>query len=432
MNFQGLTPPQESSSTATRLEGIPSTAASCPTFQFLPLVTRPAWFTVLWAVIFVTSGGSALRGLPPGQANPSENQLDPQKIFEEALEAQKRGDMAVAVDKFRELVRLHPEMTAAHANLGVALVSLGRFDEAITEYNLALTEAPGDPALRLDLGLAHYKKGDFAGAAAQFAALQKENPGDIRIATLLANCEVQLGLAAQAVALLAPFEKSSPDNLDLEWALGTALIRLGDTRKGLERVQKVADQGQNAEAYQLAANLYLGLTYFDVAKRDAEAVLRLKPRTPKAHVVLGMVADYSGNEKTAEEEFQKALELDPNDLQARVELGSVYANERKLDAAREQLNRALEQDPKNYSALYLLGRVERVKGNLPAALKNFESAERENPEWLMPHVELTTLYYLLKRPEEGEREKKIVDQLRAAEREKHADTRIILPRVPSQ
>jgi hypothetical protein len=34
------------------------------------------------------------------------------------------------VRKYQELLRLHPDMAAARANLGVVLVSLGRFDEA--------------------------------------------------------------------------------------------------------------------------------------------------------------------------------------------------------------------------------------------------------------------------------------------------------------
>jgi tetratricopeptide (TPR) repeat protein len=356
---------------------------------------------------------------------------DPEQLFRQAYEAQQRGDAALAVSKYQELIKFHPDVVAAYANLGVVLVSLGQYDEAITQYHIALAQAPDDPALRLDLGLAYYKKGDFAGAAAQFAAVHKGDPANVRVATLLGNCQVQLGLIGQALALLQPLEKANADDLDLEWALGMALIRSGDTREGLERVQKFADQRQSVEAYQIAANLYLGLTYFDQAKRDAEAVIRLNPHMPKAYVVLGMVDDYSGDEKGAQQEFEKALEIDPNDVQARVQLGSVFYNQRKLEAARRELDRALAQDPNSFSALYLLGRVERAQGNLQAAVKDLESAERQSPQWLLPHVELTALYYLMKRPDDGAREKAIVDQLRDEERQRKAETRIILPQVPS-
>lgn len=357
---------------------------------------------------------------------------DPQQLFQKALADQQAGDAELAAKEYEDLLSLHPEVTAAHANLGVVLVSLGRFDEAIAQYHFALAEAPDDPKLRLDLGLAYYKKGDYTAAAAEFAALHKDDPSDVRVATLLGTCESHIGLDAAAVELLTPLEAANASNLDLEWALGQALIHVGQTREGLERVQKVADEGQVIEAYQTAANLYLGLTYFDKAKRDAEAVIRLDPRQPKAYVVLGMVADYSGDEQGAAEQFEKALKLDPTDLQARVQLGSVFYTERKLDDARRELNRALTQDPKSYSAIFLLGQVERAQGNLSAAMKDFETAEGESPEWLRPHVELVALYYQMKRPADGAREKEIVDRLMAEERQRRASTRVILPQVPSQ
>ncbi|HEV2194075.1 MAG TPA: tetratricopeptide repeat protein [Candidatus Acidoferrum sp.] len=357
---------------------------------------------------------------------------NPQQIFQEAAQAQQRGDNELAARKYQEVIQLNPNVVAAHANLGVVLVSLGRYDEAITQYNVALAEAPGNPELRLNLGLAYYKKGDFAGAAAQFASLHKENPTDLKVATLLGNCQVQLGLVEQSLALLEPLEKPNPDNLDLEWSLGMALLRAGQTQEALQRIQKVADQGQNAEAYQLAANLSIGLTYFDQARRDAEAVLRLNPKATKAHVVLGMADDYSGNEKEAEVEYEKALQIDPQDLQALLRLANDFITERKLDAARQQLDRVLALDANSLVARYELARVERAEGNLSAAVKDYETVAQQSPEWLQPHVELAALYYQVKRPEDGAREKEIVDNLRSKEQARRGQNRIISPQVPPQ
>ena len=359
-------------------------------------------------------------------------QPDPKQLFQEADQAQQSGDYNTAVKDYEQLVRIHPEIVSAQANLGVALAALGRYDEAIRQYEIALAEAPDDPALRLDLGLAYYKKGDFAGAGAQFAALHKAKPDDVRIATLLGNCQVQLGLVGEALALLDPLEKANPDNLDVEWALGTALIRAGQTREGLERVQKVADRGHSIEAYQLAADLYLGLTYFDQARTDAEAVIKLNPKMPKAYVVLGLVDDYAGDPKGAAEEYQKALQLDPKDLQARLQLANALYILRKLDAARQQIEQLLAQDPKSSAGLYERGRIENAQGQLPAALKDFQTVEKSDPAWLLPHVDLAALYFRLNQPSDGARERKIVDQLRAQERKRRDQNHIISPQIHSQ
>lgn len=372
----------------------------------------------------------ALKATPAGQT--AQPPPDPQKLFEQARAAQESGDTKVAVQKYQELIRLYPDMVAARANLAVALASLGRFDDAIEQYDVALAEAPGDPALRLDLGLAYYKKNDFAGAAAQFALVHASKPDDVRATTLLGNCDVQLGLVNQALALLSPLEKTNGDNLDLEWALGTALIRAGKTRDGLERIQKVADRGHNIEAYQLAADLYLGLTYFDQARQDAEAVIRLNPKIAKAYVVLGLVDDYAGNPAAAADQYQKALQIDPKDPQALLQLANALYIQRKLGDARSKIDRLLSIDPESSPARYELARIERAEGELPAALKDLETVEEQDPQWLLPHVDLTALYYRMNRPEDGAREKKIVDQLRAEERNRRNENHIISPQVPAQ
>ena len=171
---------------------------------------------------------------------------------------------------------------------------------------------------------------------------------------------MQLGLVSQALALLEPLEKANPNNLDLEWAVGTALIRAGQTVEGLQRVQKVADLGNNAEAYQLAADLSIGLTFFDQARRDAEAVIRLNPNVAKAYVVLAMIDDFAGNEKDAEEQYRKALQIDPKDLQAHIQLANAFLIDRKLDEARQEIDRALSVDANSLVARYELARVERA------------------------------------------------------------------------
>ncbi|MGH9351167.1 MAG: tetratricopeptide repeat protein, partial [Terriglobia bacterium] len=99
--------------------------------------------------------------------------------------------------------------------------------------------------------------------------------------------------------------------------------------------------------------------------------------------------------------------------------------------ARQHLTRALEMQPTSAPAHYELGRVERAAGQLEAAVKELKAAEQENPGWLEPHVELTALYYRLKRPEDGAREKKIVDRIRTEQQQRGTQSHIISPGVPS-
>lgn len=354
---------------------------------------------------------------------------DAQALSQEAYEALRRGNPALAAREYRQLLEAHPEMVAARANLAAALVSLGRFDEAIAQYQTALKEEPGNRSLQFDLAIAYFRKGDYMQAAQRFAAIHDREPANVRVATLLANCELHLRQVDQAILLLEPLEEANPDNLDLEWVLGMALARAGRPREALTRVEKVATRGHNGEAYQLAAVLHMGLTDFDKARSDAEAAVRINPRASNAYLTLAMLDGYSGDEKSAAEEYVKALKANPRNLQARTQLGVIYYNQRKLDDARQQFNEALTLNPKSFLALYELARVERAQGHLDVAVKELESCVRQDPRWLPPHVELAALYYLLKRPQEGAKEKAIVQQL-MAEKQQHGPEPSVMGSLP--
>ena len=341
---------------------------------------------------------------------------DPQQLFQEAAEAQQHGDAALAVRKYQELLRLHPEVIGAHANLGLVLVSLARFDEAVAQFRAAVALAPGDRSLRTNLAMAYYQKGDLPNAIREFSSLLKEAPGDIQTATLLGNCYVREGHPAQAVSLLTPLAASHPDDVSLQLTLGWALVRAGRTKEGLERIDQLAQQTNSAEAYMGAATAQLRLEALDQARRNVDAALRLNPHLTGLHTLSGMIAADFGDYVGAEAAFEEELEANPNDVQAQLNLGSVLYSQRKLDAAREHLERALELAPASSQALYDLALVERAQGHMEAAVKDLEKVVGKDPQWLEPHVELAALYYRLNRPQDGAKEKQIVDRLVSEQR----------------
>src|SRR5437867_8939358 len=91
----------------------------------------------------------------------------PQELVQDALQKQQAGDLEGAVPEYREFLKLHPEATAIHSNLGAALAGLGRFEEAIPEYKIALRQSPRLPGARLNLALSYYKMGRISDAASQ-------------------------------------------------------------------------------------------------------------------------------------------------------------------------------------------------------------------------------------------------------------------------
>jgi len=54
-----------------------------------------------------------------------------------------------------------------------------------------------------------------------------------------------------------------------------------------------------------------------------------------------------------------------------------------------------------------------MTGHYAEAAAALELLEKQDPDWLDPHIQLASLYYKLHRPEDGERERQIVQRLEA-------------------
>jgi tetratricopeptide (TPR) repeat protein len=352
-------------------------------------------------VAFLIAAGAACAQAP-----------SPEQLFRDAVAAQQRGDDALAVRDYRELLKRYPDSIEVRANLGAALAKLNRYDEAIEQY-LAVLVKKDNAGLRLNLALAYYKKGAWRDAAQQLGTLRAAQPNDARVATLLADCYANLGQDEKAIAILKPEAAARPDDLSVAWLLGSALIRTGHRREGLGLVDRVALEGNRPEAYLLAGRTALKLNEFESARDYANVAARLNSQLPGLDTLRGTVLSYLGDTDGAAAMLRKAVEADPKDFDAQVGLGAVLHTNRDLDGARRHLQNALQLKPDSAVARYEWARLERSEGQVEAAARDFEKVVHDDPTWAQPHVELAALYFRLNRQEDGDKERAIFDRLTA-------------------
>lgn len=342
--------------------------------------------------------------------NPSVEQL-----FRAAVEAQQHGDFPTAVRDYRQLLQLQPDLADARANLAAALVHLGRFEEAIPEYRTALEADPNNNAIRLNLALAYYKKADYRSSATELSTLHAAQPNDTRIATLLADCYSKLGEDSHAVATLAQLQPAHRDDLDIAFVLGSALARTGKTAEGAALLERVAKQGNSADAYLLAGSALLKMNEKARALEDLQAAARISPNLPGLLTQLGIAEEGNGDDAQAEKDLRQALESNQDDFEATVHLGGILYARRDLDRARIYIERALQLQPSSTFAIYEMALLKSVTGNVDAAVADLEKVVKADPQWLEAHVQLAALYYKLHRPADGLRERQTVDRLTAGQ-----------------
>jgi tetratricopeptide (TPR) repeat protein len=345
-------------------------------------------------------------------------QRDPDRLLSDAIQAQQRGDYQSAITGYRQLLRLRPDNVEAKVNLGASLAHIGQFDEAIAIYKSVLASLKDKNMVRLNLGLAYYKKGDLANAREQFTALHQVQPNNVQVAILLGDTEIKLGDAESASSMLEPLERANSENSDFDYVLGLAMIKSGRRRDGVPRLEKAAQLGHSGDAYMLAGATLLDLNEFEPARRDLESALRLAPQLPGLQTMVGMARDKTGDQKAAEPAFREAIQQNPDDFEANLYLGALLYKQRHLDEAKGYLEHAVQLKPTDVMARYESAMLKSTSGEYEAAAKQLEGVVKDNPDWLEPHVELTSLYYKLHRPSDGAKERAIVDRLTAEQQAK--------------
>src|ERR1035437_552106 len=348
-------------------------------------------------------------GQAPMQASPTEAD----EFLRKGIAAQQSGDLKSAIEDYRKALAIRPELAEVRANLGAALAAAGQFDAAIEEDTRALAVAPDKTAVRMNLALAYYKKGDFRRARPEFAAVHAAKPLDLSAAMLLGYADIKLEKGSAAVDLLLPLERGRESNMDLEYVLATAMIQSGKEAEGLPRMEKVARATRAADAYVIAGSTRLHRREFHEARADLDAAVELDPSIPGLFTMVGQARDALGDTDAALPAFQAALRSDPRDFTANLYLGTMRLKQRDFDSARPLLELALELEPKMPQARLQMAKLNAMTGKNAEAAATLEDLEKADPNWLDPHIELAPIYYKLHRPEDGQRERDIVQQIEA-------------------
>lgn len=349
--------------------------------------------------------------------------LSPQQLVDDAMQKQKAGNLAGAVAGYKQFLKLHPEATPIHTNLGVALAGLGRYEEAVSEYKIALKQSPTFPAARLNLALAYYKMGYISEASTQLVRVHRAEPSNMQAITLLGDCYLRMGQNKETIALLEPLSKTRPDDLAIAYMLGTALLRDKQREKGAAVIDRILRNGDSAESH-----LLLGMTKFEAleypdAIADLTKAAELNPELPDVYSYLGQAQMASGDMKAARDAFEKELKVNPNDFESNVRLAVLSKEDGNYDRAHQLLNRALLVRPEDPGALYQVGATYLAAGNLNRALPALEKVVKQYPNFLEAHVSLAQVYYRMKRKEEGDREREIVQKLKAQQDAEQSKTK---------
>ena len=337
----------------------------------------------------------------------------PEAALQAAVAAHQAGNLDVAITLYREYLKSDPANVMALSNLGAALARQGRYAEAVQSYQAGLKRAPANVGLTLNLALAYYKLGNLTDAAKELSAVRALAPDNQQAIVLLADTWLQFGENKKVIELLTPVQKQKPDDLGICYMLGTALVRDRREDEGQRILEPIFRRGDSAEARLLIGTAKLNAADFTGALVELAKAVELNPDLPSVNAYYGQALMETGDAAGAAKAFQKELALNPNHFASNLNTGVLLKQEQHYDEALKYLERALRVRPGDFGVRYQQGAVYLAQGKVEDARKMFEAIVKEAPQFTEAHVTLATIYYRLKRKEDGDRERAIVAKLNA-------------------
>jgi tetratricopeptide (TPR) repeat protein len=338
---------------------------------------------------------------------------NPESVLARAVGFHQAGDLENAIKEYQTFLAERPDHTNARSNLGAVLARLGRFQEAIDQYNRALLLDGNNPGIRFNLAVAFYKSARIVPASKELekvVALQPETPN---ATLLLADCYLQMGEYPKVIALLAPQEAKYPENKALAYLLGTALLRDQQVEKGQQQIEKIMRGGDSAEVHMLLGTTHLMSADYAKAAQEFAAAAKLNPKLPTVHSYYGRALSMTGNTDEAKEEFRRELETNPNDFDANLQMGVILKQDQNPDEALKYFQRALLVRPDEPNARFYIESLHVGQGKYAEALPALEKLVKDAPDFVEAHVMLATVYYRLRRKADGDRHQAIVNRLNA-------------------
>jgi len=233
----------------------------------------------------------------------------------DALATQSRVNEAI--DQYERALSLNPDDALTHNNLGLMLASQGWPNEAIFHYERALLLNPDD-------ALSHYNLGNMF-----------KTQG--RINEAIAQYERALSL--------------NPDNALAHNNMGLALAMQGRISEAINHFEcALSLNPDSANAHNNLGNMFMAQDRPNEAIAQYERALSLNPDDSMAHNNLGNVLRAQDRIDQAIIHYERALSLNPDNALAHKNLGSVLALQGRMSYATAHLERALSLQPDNVTA----------------------------------------------------------------------------------
>ena len=213
------------------------------------------------------------------------------------------------------------------------------------------------------------------------------------------------------------------------YRMGECLLRLDRMPEAFHAFQLATESDPgNVGAHLRIGEFMVSAGLPEGARREAEIALRADPRNSEAVALMGAAFEKMGDKHDAIATYEKALALDPKRPATAVALADLYNQDDQTHKAQEVLESAAKANPKSATALLALGRLHEQEGEIGGAELAYRAAVKaeDTPD---TNLRLAQFLQRTSRIAEAEQVLRRVDSLQPASGTELADFELISGRA---
>jgi tetratricopeptide (TPR) repeat protein len=336
-----------------------------------------------------------------------------QELYSQAKAAQSRSDLAGAIAKYEEILRIAPQLGPAYNNLGALYFRQRDYQKAAGVLEQGLKINPAMLSASALLGISLFEMGEYARARPRLEAALRANAGDANAQMFLAKDLTKLGDWDAAAAQLRQLAGAQPKNQEVWYLLAKVYMKLSE--QSLAKMNSI--DPNSVLAHELSAEMMEAMNNYDGAAVELKKAVEMAPERPGAHYKLGDAYLVLSQLDSASEQFRAELAVDPANCMARWRIGSVVLLKNgSPEEALADMNQALSACPSLTDA-----RVDRARALIKLdrnteAVKDLEAAVKADPTEASVHFLLAKTYRALGRTAEAQAEMQAFSKLEESAR----------------
>ena len=336
-----------------------------------------------------------------------------QDLYAQAKAAQARGDVATAIARYEEILRVSPQLAAAYNNLGALYFRQQEYKQAAAVLKRGLKIDAAMPTASALLGISLYELGDDAEARTYLEAALKANPQDVNAQMFQAKVSARLGDYEAAAAGFQKLATRQPKNQEVWYELSKVYMKLSEN--AMAKINSI--DPDSVLAHQLSGEMMESMNNYDGAVVELKKAVDLEPRRRGAHYLLGDAYWNLSQWASATEQFRAELAIDPGNCKARWKIGAIILQGNgDAEEALRTLNQALTTCPGLTQAHVDRARTLLQLNRVQDAIGDLEIAEKAEPAEPATHFLLAKAYRAAGRGPEAQAEMGTFSKLEEAAR----------------